>query len=182
MWRRWLIISVTLVLVALAQLWWRQLLDESGSSSPVRSEMQYRMLDFTMRIIAADGSEQWRITAPLLVDRGEGLPSELTDPVVTSMQGAQNWQISADRALLDRQSDTAEFIDSVVVNNLDSQGSARLETGYLRFDLENKTIHSPELVTITRPGLLLRGIGLQGDIDTAHYHLQTNVQATYVDQ
>jgi lipopolysaccharide export system protein LptC len=182
MWRRWLIIIVTLCVVGVAQLWWRQIQDEESAGDADSSELQYRMQDFTMRIIAADGSEQLRITAPLLIDQGEGLPSELTRPVVTSMDAAQRWQISADRALLNRQTDEAEFMDNVVVNNLDQQGSARLETSYLRFQLENKSIHSPELVTITRPGLLLRGIGLQGNIDTARYHLQSNVQATYVDQ
>lgn len=182
MWRRWLIILATLGVVAVAQLWWRQQQYDTGSIDATRSKLQYRMVDFTMRIIAADGSEQLRITAPLLLDQGEGLPSQLTRPVVTSMNTEQRWQITADHALLYRHNDAAEFIDNVVVNSLDRAGSAQLETSYLRFNLENKTLHSPELVTITRPGLRLRGIGLQGDIDAARYHLQTNIHATYVDQ
>ena len=182
MWRRWLIILATLGVIAVAQLWWRQQQDEKPATDAARSRLQYRMQDFTMRIIAADGSEQLRISAPLLIDRGKGLPSELTRPVVTSMDSSQRWQISADRAQLDRHTDAAEFIDNVVVHNPEQQDSTRLETTYLYFNLENKTIHSPELVTITRPGLQLHGIGLQGDIDTARYHLLSNIQATYVEE
>ncbi len=182
MWRRWLIILATLLLLAALQLGWRQLQQDSVISDDSSSKLQYRMQDFTMRIIAADGSEQMRITAPLLIDQGKHKPSRLTRPVVTSMDSTQGWQISADRALLDRHNDVAEFIDNVVVNRRDDPAAMQLETSYLRFNLENKTIHSQELVTITRPGLLLLGTGLRGDINTARYQLLSNIQATYDEQ
>ncbi len=182
MWRRWLIIAATLAVVALVQLWWRQQQDEIAPGADAQTQLQYRLQDFTLRLIGADGTERMRIMAPLMIDQGEGLPSRLTRPVLISTNHSPRWEITAERALLWRQTHEAEFIGHVVVNTLDPADSTRLETSYLRFNLENKTIHSPELVTITRPGLRLRGIGLLGDIDTARYFLHSDIQATYVDQ
>jgi lipopolysaccharide export system protein LptC len=182
MWRRWLIVFIAISAVAVVQLLWRQLQHDPAVPQQTSNNLEYRISNFTLRIIAADGVEQLRIAAPELIDQGQGQPSRLQTPVVTSSNTDQHWQISSDRALLYRQQDEAEFLDNVVVHNLDNASSGQLETTYLRVNLQNKTIHSPELVTISRPGLLLQGIGLQGDIDTARYHLLSEIQATYVDQ
>ena len=56
----------------------------------------------------------------------------------------------------------------------------RIETDWLALDLERNRARSTAAVTVTRPGLTMRGTGLEADFDRQQVSLLSQVRTHYV--
>ncbi len=180
--RRWLIILLAALLLALSRLIWQQLQPEPVEISPGSSRFAYRINDLVLTILDPDGKEQVTIRSPLLTDAGEGQPSELSEPVITAPDDQGTWQLTAQLALIDRHNEQVTLLENVVLQSLNQARSIRVETSQAQLDIKTKALSSPEIVTITQSGARLQGRGLSGNLEQQTYVLHNDVQAQFIDR
>lgn len=180
--RRWLIILLAVLLLVVTRSIWRQLQTPPVPDTPADTQVTYRIDDLVLTILDPQGVEQVTIRSPLLLDAGEGEPSELSDPVITAPDGDGVWQLSARKALIDRRNEQVTLLDDVVLQSLNRPTPLRVETTQAALDVRAKALSSPEIVTITQPGVRLRGRGLSGNLEQETYVLHQDVQAQFTDR
>lgn len=202
--RRWFIILLAILLLVISRLVWRQLQTDPVEPSPGSARFAYRIDDLVLTILDPQGNEQVTIRSPLLVDGGEGQPSELSDPIITAPDGNGIWQLSARKALIDRNNEHVTLLGDVVLqslnpnenlkenpgqklsqnqnSNLNPQGPIRVETPQAELDIQAKALSSAEIVTITQSGMRLQGRGLSGNLEQETYVLHQDVHAEFTDE
>jgi len=179
--RRWLIILLAVLLLMASRLIWQQLQPETTQVTLSDAQFAYRIDDLVLTILDPDGNEQVTIRSPLLVDTGENQPSELSQPIVTAPNGQGIWQLTADKALIDRNNEQVTLFDNVQLQSLNLPKAVNVQTSKAQLDIQTKTITSQEIVTITQSGIRLQGRGLSGNIEQQTYVLHHNVQAQFTD-
>lgn len=174
-------IALVAVMVAASRYLWLYLQPEPPTSSTVESGFAYRIDDLTLKLLDAGGRQRLQISSPRLTDRGEAYSTRLEHPEITTghTTGDDRWLITADYGLLDRRQRHVELYENVVVQSLNRPKPLQLHTAYLRMEIDQRTIHSEKLVTITQPGLQLQGVGLFGNVEQGNYRLEHNVHAIY---
>ncbi len=193
--RRWLIILLAILLLVISRLLWQQLQSDPLEPSSGSSRFAYRIDDLVLTILDPQGKKQITIQSPLLIDAGAGQPSELSNPVVTAPDDNGAWQLTANKALIDRNNEQVTLLGDVVlqslsvdqppdnnnINDLNQQGQIRVETPKAELDIQAKAISSAEIVTIIQSGVRLQGRGLSGNLEQETYVLHHDIHAQFND-
>ncbi len=179
--RRWLIILLAVLLLVLSRVIWQQMQPATVEITSGDSRFAYRIDDLVLTILDPDGKQQLTISSPLLIDAGEGQPSELSEPIITAPNGEGIWRLSARLALIDRHNEQVTLFDEVVLQSLNQIKPLRVETSQAQLDIQAKALSSSEIVTITQPGMQLQGRGLSGNLEQETYVLHHDVQAQFID-
>lgn len=180
--RRWLIILAAIIALVISRLIWQQLQVAPIESNITTSRFAYHIDDLTLTILDPEGKQQLMVRSPKLVDEGEGKPSQLSEPIITSPGDNGTWQLTARMALIDRHNEYVTLIDDVVLLNLNQAKPIRVETTRAELDIRTKDLSSSKIVTITQPGMQVNGRGLSGNLEQANYVLHQDVHAKYDDR
>ncbi|MCE7031857.1 LPS export ABC transporter periplasmic protein LptC [Lysobacter sp. GX 14042] len=184
----WRVVATVVLLGAAAASGWLLL---SGKDAPppepgtaTGDRPDYLLEDFEMVALDAQGHESFTLRAPALA-RDPGT-REMT--VATPLflipprdEGGDAWEVRARTGWLSARGEELRLRGDVLAR---SDGVARaqstLSTQALDVFPEDDRIASSEPVTLVQPGTTIRGTGLDGDLATARYTLQSEVRIRYV--
>ena len=174
--------TIVLLLAAIASGWsvWNQ--SGGNAETLVSTRSDYVLHDYEIVSLDSQGKESFTLRGPRL-QRDPGAKSmTLNTPVfqVPDRNGAY-WDVKAQRGLVPDDGKQLQLRGQVVATSpAQAPPPTRIETEQLNlFPSENRAT-SASVVTLTRPGLTMRGHGLQADFDTQQVSLLSDVHARYV--
>ncbi len=175
-------LTFILLLAAIASGWsvWKQ--SGGGVETMLSIRSDYVLHDYEIVSLDTQGKESFTLRGPRL-QRDPGAKSmTLNTPVfqVPDRNGAY-WDVKAQRGLVPDDGKQLQLRGQVVATSpAQAPPPTRIETEQLNiFPSENRAT-SASVVTLTRPGLTMRGHGLQADFDTQQVSLLSDVHARYV--
>ena len=176
--------GLTLVLLATAVLtgWsvWRHVARQAPTTASPRSDFILR--DFELVALDSAGKESFTLRGPRLQRDPGAKSTSLETPLflVPDRNGAY-WDVRAQRGLVPDDGKQLQLRGRVIATSpAQVPPPTRIETEQLNlFPSENRA-SSPAAVTITRPGLTMRGRGLQADFDRQQVSLLSDVHTRYV--
>ena len=175
-------LTAILLLAAIVCGWSVWTYSGGGADAKVSTRSDYVLHDFELVSLDSQGKESFTLRGPRL-QRDPGAKSmTLETPVflVPDRNGAY-WDVRAQRGLVPDDGKELRLRGHVVANSpAQVPPPTRIETEELNlFPRENRA-SSVATVTLTRPGLTMRGRGLQADFDRQQVALLSDVHARYV--
>jgi lipopolysaccharide export system protein LptC len=153
-----------------------------GVEAIAATRSDYVLHDFEIVSLDSQGKESFTLRGPRL-QRDPGAKSMTLDtPVfqVPDRNGAY-WDVRAARGLVPDDGKELRLRGKVVANSPEqAPPPTRIETEELNLFPREHRATSASAVTITRPGLTMRGRGLQADFDRQQVSLLSDVHTRYV--
>lgn len=175
-------LTIVLLLAAIICGWSVWKYSGGGKDSAAATRSDYVLRDYEIVSLDSQGKESFTLRGPRL-QRDPGAKSmSLETPVfqVPDRNGAY-WDVRARRGLVPDDGKALQLRGRVVADSpRQAPPQTRIETEELNlFPRENRAT-SQATVTITRPGLTMRGRGLQADFDRQQVSLLSDVHTRYV--
>lgn len=153
---------------------------------PPRSD--YTLADFSIDALDAQGQHSFSVAGPRLVRRAEDGSIFVTTPRYTIIDnGAHTWNGTSDAAWVDKSGTVMKLEGKVDMHRLPSPGAppAQLLTsdltvtspgkGQALSSAQGKTMQTAALATITEPGRVVHGVGMQADLGLKTLQLLSDV-------
>jgi len=176
------VLTVVLLVAAIACGWsvWNQ--TGGGTTGMTATRSDYVLRDYEIISLDSHGRESFTLRGPRL-QRDPGVKSlslETPQFLVPDRNGAY-WDVRAQRGTVPDDGKQLRLLGRVVANSpAQAPPPTRIETEELNlFPRENRAT-SPAAVTVTRPGLTMRGRGMQADFDRQQVSLLSDVRTRYV--
>lgn len=175
-------LTLLLLLAALASGWsvWTYSRGTTADATATRSD--YVLHDFELVSLDSDGKESFTLRGPRL-QRDPGAKSmSLATPLflVPDRTGA-HWQVRARHGWVPEDGKELRLRGQVVATSpADVAPATRIQTEQLNLFPRTNRATSVEAVTVTRPGLTMRGRGLDADFNRQQVSLLTDVHSRYV--
>ena len=147
---------------------------------PPRSD--YVLSDFTLRAMGDDGKLAFTVESPRLARHPHLGTFEIDAPRFVILDGnGDAWDASAQRGWVRADGKELRLSESVAADRRPDADSApvSLRTERLTALLEEDKMTSDAPVTLTQPGLILRGVGLDADLKQNRFSLLADVKARY---
>ena len=175
-------LTAILLLAAIVCGWSVWTYSGGGADAKVSTRSDYVLHDFELVSLDSQGKESFTLRGPRL-QRDPGAKSmTLETPVflVPDRNGAY-WDVRAQRGLVPDDGKELRLRGRVVANSpAQVPPPTRIETEELNlFPRENRAASSAT-VTLTRPGLTMRGRGMRADFDRQQVSLLSDVRTRYV--
>lgn len=175
---------VTLVLLAGAAIsgWalWSQR-QQQAPGGPPSGRPDYVLHDFELVALDEQGRESFTLRAPVLARDPSAESIEIATPLFLipprENGNGEAWQVRSANAWISPEGDELRLRGNVRASN---QEQVEITTDHLTILPEADRAVTDALVTITRPGSILRGRGLEVGFDTKRYTLKSEVRARYV--
>ena len=175
-------LTAILLLAALVSGWsvWRY--SGGGADTVVATRSDYVLRDYEIVSLDSEGKESFTLRGPRL-QRDPGAKSmslETPQFLVPDRHGAY-WDVHAQRGLVPDDGKELRLRGQVVASSPEqAPPPTRIETEELNlFPRENRAA-SAVAVTVTRPGLTMRGRGMRADFDRQQVSLLSDVRTRYV--
>lgn len=174
-------LTVALLLAAIACGWSVWTYSGGGADEPLATRSDYVLHDFELVSLDSQGEESFTLRGPRL-QRDPGAKSmTLETPMfeVPDRNGAY-WDVRAQRGLVPEDGKQLQLRGEVLATSpTEAPTPTRIETDQLDlFPSENRA-SSASVVTVTRPGLTMRGRGLRADFDRQQVDLLSQVHHRY---
>ncbi len=164
---------------------WMVWLQEDRTTSdvfagPPRSD--YILHDFTMTALNAEGELAFVVDAPRLAKHPQLDTFAIDEPRFRIVDGSgDTWNASSRTAWVSADAKELRLSEAVAADRAGNAGSTplSLRTERLTALLEANQMRSDAPVTITQPGLILRGTGLDADLVNNRFTLLADVKARY---
>lgn len=179
-WRAGLTIGLLLAAIVCGWSVWKYA--PGGQPGAVSTRSDYVLRDYEIVSLDSEGKESFTLRGPRL-QRDPGAKSmslETPQFLVPDRHGAY-WDVRAQRGLVPDDGKELRLRGRVVATSpAETPPPTRIETEELNlFPRENRAA-SPATVTLTRPGLTMRGRGLRADFERQQVSLLSDVHARYV--
>jgi lipopolysaccharide export system protein LptC len=177
------VLGVLLLVAALASGWslWRgRVMPEAASGATGRSE--YVLRDFELTSLDNTGKEAFTLRAPLLQETPGAKTMELETPLflLPDKQG-KYWEVRSKTGWVSENREEVRLRGNVDLRSPEgSDRNVNMKTEQLNVFPETNRATSAALVTITQPGSILRGRGLEADLADKRYKLLSQVRSQYV--
>ncbi len=179
-WR--LTMTLVLLLGAIASGWqvWR--MSHPAGESVLRTRPDYVLRDYEITSLDKQGKESFTLRGPVLQRDPADKTMSLTTPrFEVPDRNGRYWDVRAQHGLVPAGGDRLELRGQVRADSPpDAPPPTRIETDWLALDLDENRAHSTAEVTVTRPGLTMRGTGLEADLDRQQVSLLSQVRTHYV--
>ena len=175
-------LTIVLLLAAIACGWsvWTHSLGSTETTISTRSD--YVLHDFELVSLDSQGKESFTLRGPRL-QRDPGAKSMTLDTPVFQVPDRHGnyWDVRALRGLVPDDGKQLQLRGRVVATSPEQvPPPTRIEADELNlFPSENRA-SSSATVTVNRPGLTMRGRGLQADFDRQQVSLLSDVHTRYV--
>jgi len=185
---------LTLVLLVAAAIsgwsvWTHRPSRNATTTADARSD--YLLHDFELVVLDKQGQEAFTLRAPQLERHPGDKTMSLATPVFTippapnSKSGS--WEVSSKTGWVSAEGDELRLRGDVIATNAGSDGGAgtvgapvKMTTQELNVFPDTKRATSAADVTITQPGSILRGHGMNALLDSKRIQLKSNVKGRYV--
>lgn len=163
-------------------LWNQRDRDASGAVTSGRSD--YVLNDFEMVALDAGGHESFTLRAPKLVRDPGAKTLDITTPLflIPPRTGSSGdaWEVRALKGWVSAAGDELRLRGKVDATSAGvADAPIAIKTEQLNVFPETSRINSAVAVSINRPGSILRGHGLDVDLDTKLYTLRSKVRSHY---
>lgn len=178
---------LTLVLLVAAAIsgwsvWTHRPSRNATTTADARSD--YLLHDFELVVLDKQGQEAFTLHAPQLERHPGDKTMSLATPVFTippapgSTSGT--WEVRSKTGWVSAEGDELRLRGDVVATNAAGGDSVKLATQELNVFPDTKRATSAGDVTITQPGSILRGHGMNALLDSKRIQLKSNVKGRYV--
>lgn len=152
---------------------------EAGPATPGRSD--YVLHDVELVALDDDGTESFTLRAPRIARDPAGRAMSLATPVfLLPDSDGDYWRVEARDGWVSPEGDELRLRGDVRIDSPPGQRKVALETTQLNVFPERDLATSPARVTITQPGSILQGVGLETNLATRHYELKSQVHTRHV--
>jgi len=174
-----------LLLGALLSGWllWQQR-DRGTATGPIGKRPDYVLHDFQATVLDKDGRESFTLNAPRLDRDPDKRTMEIATPQfhIPPREGSQAsaWQITSKTGWVSEKGEEVRLRGEVLAHSTNPDGKPiKIATDELNVFPDARRATSPAQVTLTQPGLILNGRGLDADLDAKRITLQNDVKARY---
>lgn len=175
-------LGLLLLLAALFSGWslWKQRQHDAPSAER-SNRPDYVLKEFELVALDKQGKEAFTLRAPHLKRRPDDKTMTLDTPLFffPDKQGAY-WQARSNSAWVNAKADEVRLSGDV---NIDSPAGeprpVKLATTQLNVFPDENRASTPELVTVTQPGFILRGRGFETNLKTKQYQFKSQVRSSY---
>ena len=179
-WR--LSLTLLLLLGAIATGWsvWR--MSHPADDGVLRTRPDYVLRDYEITALDKQGKESFTLRGPMLQrDPADRTMTLATPRFLVPDRLGRYWNVVAQQGFVPAGGDLLELRGQVRADSpADAPPPTRIETDWLALDLERNRARSTAAVTVTRPGLTMRGTGLEADFDRQQVSLLSQVRTHYV--
>lgn len=163
-------------------LWSQRDRDKDNRTAPKRPD--YVLHDFRLVVLNDQGSKAFTVSAPRL-DRD---PDTETIDIATPLfeippkpgSTATPWEVRSRTGWIDSKGEELRLRGDVHADSTNASGKPiRIATEQLNVFPDTKRATSATQVTVTHPGLILNGRGLEADLNAKRVSLQNDVKARY---
>lgn len=176
------VLGLVLLLAALFSGWslWKQRQHDKPPSAR-SNRPDYVLKDFEVVALDKLGKEAFTLRAPQLRRRPDDKTMTLDTPLFffPDKAGAY-WQTRSQSAWVSANGNEVRLSGDV---NIDSPPGApqptKMTTAQLNVFPDKSLASTPELVTVTRPGFILRGRGFETDMKSKQYQFKSQVRSSY---
>lgn len=179
----WRVALTLFLLVAAAVSAWSVLRNRSpgapGPATPGRSD--YVLHDVELVVLDEHGAESFTLGAPLMTRDPADEAMALSRPVfrLPDSDGAY-WQVRARQGWVSPEGDQLRLDGAVQVTSPPGERKVKLDTEQLNVFPDRDLAVTDKRVTITQPGSILTGVGLETNLATRHYELKSQVHTHHV--
>ena len=186
--RGWLVLLLLVVAAATGWSIWKSRPDErTPVADPTRST--YVLTDFEAIVLDDQGHESFTVQAPRLARSPADETMTLETPVffIPVAPGPNQvptreagWEVRSKTAWVSGSGDEVRLKGNVVATSMPSARGMKMTTEQLNVFPEKNRAVSPSLVTVTQPGSILRGQGMEALLDSKRVRFHSNVKLQYV--
>jgi len=176
-------VLIGLLLAAAVSGWLVWLLREPAPApvlvGPPRSD--YFLTDFSMVALNAEGREAFAARGPRLARHPQAGTLEVSQPEFTlpDAEGGR-WLARSETAWVSADASELRLLRAVQVTApAAAEAPSTLQTERLDLFPRARQMRSAEPVTASGPGFILRGVGLDAELDTRRFRLLDQVSARY---
>jgi lipopolysaccharide export system protein LptC len=182
---RWQTITMLLLALLAAATGWH-LLMRPGEQKPDRfsgpSRPTYELIDFQLAAFDAEGRLAFRAESPRLVhdERRDGMAVSTPTFQLFNKLG-QTWRATSEEAWIDNAAKRIDLQRDVHVKRESNKpaDALSLTTEQLAAFTETRRLSSDHAVEVVRPGSILRGRGLEADLNVQSFELKADVDAKF---
>ena len=177
------VLGLVLLVAALASGWslWRnRVAPEENKAETGRSE--YVLRDFELTSLDNTGKEAFTLRAPKLQETPGASTMDLESPLfLLPDKDGDYWEVRSKTGCVSDNRGEVRLRGNVDVQSPDGGSrSVNMKTEQLNVFPETNRATSASEVTITQPGSILRGHGLEADLADKRYKLLSQVRSRYV--
>ena len=175
-------LSIFLALAVIVSGWsvWRYSGDDPDAAIAQRAD--YVLHDYEIVSLDIEGKETFTLRGPQMQrDIGAKSMSLLTPLFLVPDSKGAYWEIRAKHGLVPEDGKELRLRGNVVATSpVQVPPQTRIETSELNLFPHDNRATSSVAVTVTRPGLTMRGRGLEADFNRQQVALLSDVQSRYV--
>jgi lipopolysaccharide export system protein LptC len=174
--------TVLLLVAALASGWalWRK----RNADMPVvagNGRPDYVLHDFELVALDGQGRESFTLRAPSMLRNPDERSMRMATPVFLLPDSEQRyWRVTAREGWISPDGDELRLLGDVQVASPPGTRKVAMNTEQLNVYPDRDLAVSPALVTITQPGSILRGRGLETNLASKRYVLKSQVRSRHV--
>ncbi len=178
---------VMLVLLAAASvsgwaLWSQRNMEQALAATLGRAD--YVLEDFELVALDEQGKESFTLRAPRLARDPSAKTLDITTPLflIPPRAGSQGapWEVRSKTGWVSAKGEELRLRGDVKAVSAGATGPTTLASEEMNVFLKAKRATSAVQVTVTQPGSILRGRGLEVSLDSRQYTLHSEVNSRYV--
>jgi len=163
-------------------LWNQRNKDEALATLP--GQPDYVLEDFELVALDEQGNEAFTLRAPLLARDPAAKTLDITTPLFlipprVGSQGAP-WEVRSKTGWVSAKGEELRLRGDVTAVSAGTAGPTTLSSQEMNVFPKTKRATSAVQVTVTQPGSILRGRGLEVSLDSRQYTLHSEVNSRYV--
>ncbi|HET7656158.1 MAG TPA: LPS export ABC transporter periplasmic protein LptC [Luteimonas sp.] len=176
--------ALTLVLLVAAVLsgWsvWRHR-ERPPEQAGTAGRPDYVLHDFELVALDDKGQESFTLRAPTMLRNPGERSMEMATPVFLLPDSERHyWQVVAEEGWVGPEGQELRLTGDVRVTSPPEERNVAMNTEQLNIFPDTDMAIAPGVVTITQPGSILRGRGLETNLSSKRYELKSQVQSRYV--
>ena len=178
-------VALTLVLLVCALLsGWAVLHHRARQATQgnASGRSDYVLHDFELISLDKTGKESFTLRAPLLQETPGAKTMDLTTPLFLLPDGEGHyWHVRSATGWVSEKRDEIRLLGDVrTTSPPEDARRITMNTAQLNIFPSTRKATSPAVVTITEPGLTMRGLGMQADLAARRFTLLSRTTARYV--
>ena len=179
-WRAMLTIILLVAAVATGWSVWRHRAPPPATES-AGDRPDYLLHDVELVALDEQGQESFTLRAPLMSRNPDQGNMELHSPVfLLPDSDGDSWNVASRSGWVAADGNELRLLGDVTVTGPPRQSAVEMNTAQLNIYPDRDLATAPGAVTITQPGSILRGRGLETNLASKRYELKSQVRSRYV--
>lgn len=178
------LLTLVLLVAAVASGWsvWR--LSHNGDEDVLNARPDYVLRDYEITSLDKRGKESFTLRGPVLQREPADKTMTLQTPLfLVPDRSGKYWEVRAKQGTVPADGKQLDLRGTVhAASPAGVAPETRIETSQLSLFPQENRASSQTAVTVTRPGLTMRGVGMQADFDRQQVSLLSQVRTRYVPQ